>query len=78
VDSEVKQGVFYGWHDKQAAVFRLSRLPPDCPIRSSVAFETALAAEQAAVTKRSRILWWPPLEVGDLPYGPEVTESYPA
>lgn len=53
--------LYYGWFDRRARVYRISLLPPDAPVRPSLAFESR--AELAAVLERKRwdVMWLPPL-----------------
>lgn len=52
---------FFGWFDSQEGVFRLSLIPPDGPIRPSLALETKEDVDEYARRKRARVLWYPPL-----------------
>ena len=58
---EVIRRTFFGWLDSRENVFRLSLIPPDCPIRPSLAFETKADVDDYARRKRARVLWFPPL-----------------
>jgi hypothetical protein len=53
--------VFYGWFDARHGVFRVSRLPPDAPVRPSVEFADRAQVMNAMARKRAEILWIPPL-----------------
>jgi hypothetical protein len=52
---------FYGWFDHRGQVFRLSLVPPDGPVRPSLALETKEDVDEYARRKRGRVLWYPPL-----------------
>jgi hypothetical protein len=56
-----KRPLLYGWFDSRERLFRLSRLPPDAPIRPSIALTTLEEAKEVAARKKTEILWWPPL-----------------
>ena len=56
-----KRQLFYGWHDERMEVFRLSREPPDAPVRPSIAFDTKSEVDQFAERKRADVMWFPPL-----------------
>ena len=53
--------IYYGWYDARTSQWRLSRLPPDAPVRPSIAFTTK--ADLMAWTARKRVVvhWYPPL-----------------
>lgn len=51
---------FYGWLEN--GVYRLSRSPPDSPIRPVFAeSEERSELDDFAAKRRGAILWWPPL-----------------
>ena len=52
---------YYGWWDEKDKVFRLSLVPPDCPVRPSLALETKAEADEWLRRKRGDVYWWPPL-----------------
>lgn len=55
-----RQRLFYGWQAN--GEYRVSREPPDAPVRPSIAFETSAEAEEFAKQKRGELMWWPVLE----------------
>jgi hypothetical protein len=54
-----KRRQFYGW--LAGGEYRVSLVPPDGPVRPSVAFESRKEAEQWADRKRGEVYWYPPL-----------------
>lgn len=55
------QRQLYGWFDKRQRVFRLSAMPPDSPIRPSLALEHKSNVDELVARKHVNLLWWPPL-----------------
>ena len=53
--------LFYGWYDAARGVFRVSRYPPDAPVRPSAAFASASDVIEMIERRRARLMWWPPL-----------------
>ena len=50
---------YYGWFD--GTKYRLSRLPPDAPIRPSVSFDTRKEMDAWLERKRGILVWGQPL-----------------
>lgn len=51
---------YFGWFKNER--FYLSNLPPDAPVRRSVAYDSIDEIKTLlASRKRVEILWWPPL-----------------
>lgn len=53
--------LYYGWFDRRTHVYRVSRLPPDAPVRPSMAFDSRAEVMAMISKKRADIMWWPPL-----------------
>jgi hypothetical protein len=53
--------VYYGWFDARSNQFRISRLPPDAPVRPSVAYDSRSEVVAVIERKRAELLWIPPL-----------------
>jgi hypothetical protein len=53
--------LYYGWLDPKTGSFRVSRYPPDAPVRPSAEFSTKADVMSAMQRKRAEIYWWPPL-----------------
>ena len=53
--------LFYAWYDPKANAYRLSRMPPDAPVRPSVTFEKRSELLTMAHRKRAEVMWSPPL-----------------
>ena len=52
---------YYGWFDPKTRVFRLSKYPPDAPVRPSLAFSKRADLIAVVDRKRGNLMWWPPL-----------------
>ena len=52
---------FYAWHDAPGGVYRISLIPPDGPIRPSLAMESVDDVKAYAQRKRAKLIWHPPL-----------------
>lgn len=51
---------YYGWYQNER--FHLSLMPPDAPVRPSVAIDTVDDLRVLlAARKRIEVYWWPPL-----------------
>lgn len=64
-----KRQLVYGWFDKRVSMFRVSREPPDAPIRPSFAYPTKAEIDQIVTRKRWDIMWSPPLEAHQMATG---------
>ena len=53
--------LFYGWFDQNKKVYRLSKMPPDAPIRPSRSFETLRETLSLIEHRRWQVMWIPPL-----------------
>jgi hypothetical protein len=42
--------------------FRVTREPPDAPVRPSVEFATSAEVEAHARSRRAKLIWWPRLK----------------
>ncbi len=51
----------FGWFDPKIQAYRLSKIPPDCPIRPCLTFETKEETREFIQRKRAIVHWWPPL-----------------
>ena len=51
----------YGWYIPKTRQFRVSRLPPDAPVRPSILMDNLSEVTALVERKRATILWWPPL-----------------
>lgn len=56
----IRQRLF-GWFDQKTGTFRISRYPPDAPVRPSAEFATKAQVTEAMRRKRADVYWWPPL-----------------
>lgn len=52
---------YYGWFDPKKREFRLSLLPPDAPVRPSIALPSLTEVNEMARRRRAEVLWHPPL-----------------
>lgn len=52
---------FYGWFDFRHRNFRISKVPPDAPVRPSIGFPSKADAVEFAARKRGQVVWLPPL-----------------
>ncbi len=59
--------LFYGWFEPRTQTFRISRLPPDAPVRPSVGFGTAEEVIELVDRKHADIMWLPPLTRDQMP-----------
>lgn len=55
------RGPFYGWYDQNRQEWRLSKRPPDDPVRPSTSFETRPELMAYAKRMRREVLWFPRL-----------------
>ena len=55
---------YYGWYDSVKKEYRVSKMPPDSPIRPSVAYFSKESVRDAMAQKRADVYWWPPLPLG--------------
>jgi hypothetical protein len=53
--------LIYAWRDEEARNFRVSLLPPDAPVRPSVAVAEKADVMAIAEKKRATVFWWPVL-----------------
>lgn len=56
-----KRRLYYGWFSQKDLMFRVSRMPPDSPVRPSVSFQSRVDALEMAQKQRAEIMWLPPL-----------------
>lgn len=56
-----KRRLYYGWFETKDQTFRVSKMPPDSPIRPSLPFQSRMDAEELAKRARSELLWIPAL-----------------
>lgn len=54
-----KRKIYYGWFDARTGAYRVSLLPPDAPVRPSLAFETLGEIMGFADKKRAEVVWIP-------------------
>ena len=53
--------LFYGWYDPRENEYRMSRMPPDSPVRPSIAFTKKSEMMELAKNRRAEIFWYPDL-----------------
>lgn len=51
----------FAWYDQSKQEWRLSRFPPDAPVRPSLVFESMLKLTEYAQSRRAEVHWHPPL-----------------
>ena len=59
---------YYGWFDRARRTFRVSRLPPDSPVRPSAEFYNKQEIDEFMERKRGDVLWSPPLHADEIEY----------
>jgi hypothetical protein len=59
---------YYGWFDRRSMTFRVSRLPPDAPVRPSIEFASRADAVEVMERRRGTIMWSPPLHQHEMDY----------
>lgn len=53
--------LYYAWYDPKGPVYRLSRLPPDAPVRPSIPFQRKSELMEMLDKRKARVMWLPEL-----------------
>jgi hypothetical protein len=57
----MRRRLLYGWFDADKKAFKITKYPPDAPIRPSLEIETMDGVDEFLKRARADVYWWPPL-----------------